>query len=60
MAATWEYHYEPVGPGIARRFLSDWEDRFRRLGEEGWEHSGTIMADEGEFIVFKRPVVPEG
>ena len=55
----WEYRYEPMGQGDSRRFVTDLQELFHKLGEAGWEHSGSITTDEGEFIVFKRPRFPE-
>jgi len=56
MPAKWEYHYVQIGPRVVRT-LQQWKTLFDDLGEEGWEHTGTITTvDDGDHIVFKRPL----
>jgi len=56
MATKWEYHYEQIEPQVVRT-LTQWQALCADLGEEGWEQTGTIhAADQGDFMVFKRPL----
>lgn len=55
MTTTWEYHYEQIGRDGPTRALTEWEDLWNKLGQEGWEHAGAITTPNGEFVVLKRP-----
>ena len=57
MAATvLEYHYEAMDTPTPRP-RADWEAVFEELGKSGWEYSGSLTAEDGEFLVFKRASV---